>query len=64
LKILARDDRARPQDWDDIQALLREAAPNDLAEARAAVALIERRGFHRGKALGEQLEELVVARKR
>ena len=59
LKVLARDDRQRPQDWDDIRALLREARDSDLDEARAALYLIAERGFHRGKSLLRELDEVV-----
>jgi hypothetical protein len=37
LKLLARDDRRRPQDLDDLRALLRESSPVDLDEAKQAV---------------------------
>jgi predicted nucleotidyltransferase len=59
LKILARDDRHRPQDLDDIRALLAESSPEDLAEARAALRLIEARGFQRGRRLSDDFESLV-----
>jgi hypothetical protein len=59
LKVLARDDRRRPQDWDDIRALLLEATPVDLAEARAALRLIERRGFHRDRPLVDVFEQII-----
>jgi predicted nucleotidyltransferase len=59
LKLLARDDRHRPQDWDDIRALLAEAEETDLAEARAAVALVVARGFHREKPLVDELDEIL-----
>ena len=59
LKALARNDRDRPQDLDDIRALLREASAQDLAEARDAAALIEARGFARGRRLSEELSELL-----
>ncbi len=61
LKLLARDDRQRPQDWDDLRALLAEAKPPDLARAREAVRLIERRGFDRGRNLVGALEEILGA---
>ncbi|MEO6029727.1 MAG: nucleotidyl transferase AbiEii/AbiGii toxin family protein [Candidatus Binatia bacterium] len=60
LKILARDDRARPQDLDDIRALLREATATDLDVARAAVRLIAQRGFARDRALVDQLDAVVT----
>ena len=59
LKVLARDDLRRPQDWDDIRALLGEATPADLDEARAALRLISERGFHRGKLLLNELDEVI-----
>ena len=62
LKVLARDDRTRPQDWDDIRALLAEASDDDIGEARTALALIEARGYARGRPLRQQLEEILVAR--
>jgi hypothetical protein len=59
LKVLARDDRRRPQDWDDIRALLLEADPKDLNDARVALRLIEERGFHREKQLAEAFEQIL-----
>ena len=59
LKVLARDDRQRPQDFDDLKALLQEAEPHDLEEARSALQLIEDRGYHRGKQLLEEFDLLV-----
>lgn len=51
LKLLARDDRTRPQDRVDIAALLGRADASDLAEAEASLATITARGFHRGRDL-------------
>lgn len=51
LKLLARDDRLRPQDADDLAALARVADDQQVEQARQAVALIERRGFARGRDL-------------
>jgi hypothetical protein len=59
LKVLSRDDRRRPQDWDDLRALLGEADEADMERARASLRLIEERGFHRGKQLIEAFEEFV-----
>lgn len=59
LKVLARDDRQRPQDWDDIRALLREATDADIDEGRTALRLIVERGYHRGKRLLADLDEIV-----
>lgn len=51
MKVLARNDRDRPQDADDIRELLGVARTEDLRQARAALLLITRRGFHRKKRL-------------
>jgi hypothetical protein len=61
LKSLARDDRERPQDLDDIKALLLEAGPQDLDDARSALQLIEERGFHRGRPLRGEFEKVVAS---
>jgi predicted nucleotidyltransferase len=58
LKILARDDRQRPQDSDDLRALLQEAEPRDLEDARSALQLIEERGYQRGRQLLEELAKI------
>lgn len=60
LKILSRDDDERPQDIADIRALLRVADDSELDRARAAVALIEQRGYHRGRRLADELERLAA----
>jgi hypothetical protein len=59
LKILARDDRTRPQDRVDLVALAATAAREDIAVARAALALIAERGYHRGKNLETELDQFV-----
>ncbi len=61
MKLLARDDRKRPQDWDDLRALLEGASPADIARTRELVALIEQRGAHRGRNLADALNELIAA---
>ncbi|HEX3343598.1 MAG TPA: nucleotidyl transferase AbiEii/AbiGii toxin family protein [Polyangiaceae bacterium] len=61
LKVLARDDRRRPQDLDDLRALLREAEEADVAEARTALTLIEARGFQRERRLREAFEQLLIS---
>ncbi len=61
LKVLSRDDVARPQDIVDLRALLRSASRADLARAREAVALIVARGYHRGRDLVSELTTLVGA---
>ena len=60
LKLLSRDDRARPQDRVDLVALLRAATPADIEEARGAVALIHARGFQRDRDLSRDLDRLIA----
>ena len=62
LKLLARDDRRRPQDLVDILSLLAVATQHDIALARSAAKLIHQRGFSRGRALRRRLEEALRAR--
>ena len=57
LKLLARDDRRRPQDAVDLRYLLRDASEVDLSLARESIALIHTRGFHRGRDLPAALEQ-------
>jgi predicted nucleotidyltransferase len=59
LKVLARDDRRRPQDFDDLRALLRESVEADVQEARAALSLIEARGYARERRLVDSFEEFL-----
>jgi predicted nucleotidyltransferase len=59
-KVLARDDRARPQDWDDLRALVAESSPPDLHDARDLLALIEQRGFNRGRSLLAAFDQVLV----
>jgi len=56
LKILSRDDRTRPQDAADLRALLKSADDGVVDAARTVLALVEARGFHRGRDLGRDLE--------
>lgn len=58
-KLLARDDRLRPADADDLRALAAVARDEDWAEARTAVNLIAQRGFARGKDLATELDRLL-----
>lgn len=60
LKVLARDDRNRPQDWDDLRALLADASEADIAAAGAALRLIEQRGYNRGRNLADDLRRALV----
>jgi len=56
-KALARDDDRRPQDLIDLRALLKIATSDDLRLARQAAALIEQRGYNRGRDIIGPLEE-------
>jgi len=60
MKVLARDDRNRPQDFDDLRALLAEASADELNSARAALELVEARGFNRGRALDAELARAIA----
>jgi predicted nucleotidyltransferase len=51
MKLLARDDRDRPQDADDIRALLPSLGARDRKRVQAAIALILKRGYARGRDL-------------
>jgi nucleotidyltransferase AbiEii toxin of type IV toxin-antitoxin system len=51
LKVLARDDRTRPQDRVDLAALLARADAAALAMARQALALVAERGYDREREL-------------
>lgn len=59
LKILARDDRLRPQDRVDLVALAAAATPSDIERARGAIGLITQRGYHRGRDLAADLDQLI-----
>jgi predicted nucleotidyltransferase len=59
LKLLARDDEARPQDAADLRALLEVANESDLKMAHEAVELIEARGYARGRDLKVHLQDLI-----
>jgi predicted nucleotidyltransferase len=56
MKILARDDRRRPQDRVDLAGLFRVAADEDLRAARSALELVATRGYGRGRELLEELD--------
>lgn len=57
-KLLARDDRRRPADADDLASLAAAARSTDWGEASSAVQLIQERGFHRGRDLVAALAHL------
>jgi len=58
LKLLARDDRRRPQDADDLRALAEVAHEADWSVAADSVRLIAERGYARGRDLVASLESL------
>lgn len=60
LKVLSRDDRRRPQDWDDLRALLADSSESELREAHEALGLITARGFSRGRELANDLERAIA----
>ena len=51
MKLLARDDRVRPQDADDLRALLRTATAAEIDVVRDLLRLINERGFARRRDL-------------
>lgn len=59
MKLLARDDRTRPQDADDLQALIRAAAPAELDAARSVARSIEERGYGRKRDLVSLLDRAI-----
>jgi hypothetical protein len=59
LKVLSHDENRRPQDRQDLLALLTRATEEDLGLAFAAAALITERGFHRDKQLGKELRQFL-----
>jgi ActR/RegA family two-component response regulator len=58
MKLLARDDRSRPADADDLRSLSKVATESDWAVSLLAVREIEARGFARGRNLVESLRLL------
>ncbi len=58
MKLLARDDRQRPADADDLRALCAVATDADWSSARRAVRMITDRGFHRSRDLIAALDAL------
>ncbi|MFV0407565.1 MAG: nucleotidyl transferase AbiEii/AbiGii toxin family protein [Propioniciclava sp.] len=58
LKVLARDDRRRPTDADDLRALAAVADDADWRAARDAAQLVAERGFHRDRDLIDLITQL------
>jgi hypothetical protein len=61
MKLLSRDDQARPRDHQDLVSLAAVADDVEWRRAAAATALIEARGFARGRDLGDALRQLRAA---
>jgi hypothetical protein len=59
MKVLARDDRRRPQDWDDLRALTGLASQAEVEQARAALELITERGYARDRELVRDFDVLL-----
>jgi predicted nucleotidyltransferase len=59
LKLLARDDRSRPQDYDDLRALISHAGEAEIQRARLAIERIRVVGASRGRDLEAALDELI-----
>jgi hypothetical protein len=61
MKLLARDDRDRPQDRDDIHALLATIGAAERKRVHTAIELISKRGFARGRDLGASWKDVTHA---
>jgi hypothetical protein len=59
MKVLARDDRTRPQDLDDLRSLLARTTTAEIETTRALLLLITERGFARRRNLVENFELLL-----
>lgn len=62
MKLLARDDRSRPMDADDLRSLISQASDTDLDDARRLAALVTERGYDRGRPLLQLLEDALSTR--
>jgi predicted nucleotidyltransferase len=60
MKLLARDDRHRPNDADDLRGLSEVATEADWETARIAVVAIQERGYARDRDLGAALDSLLA----
>ncbi len=60
MKVLARDDRKRPQDYDDLQALLSIATAEEKSAARVALQAIEQAGVVKNRQLVLDFEALLT----
>lgn len=62
MKLLARDDRSRPMDADDLRSLISQASDPELGDARRLAALVTERGYNRGRPLLKLLEDALPTR--
>ncbi|MGA7614881.1 MAG: nucleotidyl transferase AbiEii/AbiGii toxin family protein [Thermoanaerobaculia bacterium] len=60
MKLLARHDRDRPMDADDLRSMLRNATDEEIGQSRALARLVEDRGYARGRSLVQLLDEAIV----
>ena len=63
MKLLARDDRDRPQDLDDIRKLLEKTTATERKRVTDAIDKIAARGFSRGRDLAAAWKQLVPRRR-
>lgn len=59
MKLLARDDRVRPQDVDDLRSLLAKATEKEIEVVRGLLVLITERGFARRRDLKTAFNDLL-----
>jgi hypothetical protein len=59
LKVLSRNDITRPQDLAYLRALLRVASDAELNRARDSLGSIAARGYHRGRELVSEMQQLL-----
>jgi hypothetical protein len=63
MKLLAKDERRRPADFDDLEALIANADEAELARARESTRLIGDRGHARGRDLPAELESWLAQKR-
>jgi len=64
MKLLSKDERRRPTDFDDLEALIARADDAELGRARESLRLIADRGHARGLDLPAELERSIDRRSR
>lgn len=64
MKLLSKDERQRPTDFDDLEALIARADDSELERARESVRRISERGHARGRDLQAELEHWIAHRSR